>query len=398
MTDHGPYDQDDPVATPRRTGVVEDPGPWDDEELVEADEPWDDDDYVHVAPHRGTWRKVLLALLVLLVLLAVVAAAGWLWLQRRIDPPGPPGAAVSIEIPEGSTTEQIGSLLEEEGVIASDTVWAWYVRWKSAGPFQAGLYEFRENSHLDDVIAVLDAGPAPPQSTRFTIPEGLTVQQTIERLADEKDGLGLDAARLNELLTSGQVRSKYLPPDAPTPEGTLFPETYEVGDDFDERSVLQTMVGQLDATMAELQVESAQERFNLTPYEILIVASMIERETRIDEERPMIARVIYNRLSQGIALGIDATSCYEKGEQPCVLTTSDLESDSPYNTRINPGLTPTPIASPGRASIEAALNPADGPWIYYVLQDAEGRHFFTDSADEFAEAKARCEAAGLGCG
>ena len=362
----GPFDQDDSVAAPPRPDDVDEPTEWDDLEPAEPAEPWDDDDYVHVAPSRGTWRKVLLVLLVFVLILALVAGAGWLWLQRRIDPPGPPGDPVSIEVPEGSTTEAIGSLLEEQRVIASDTVWGWYVRWKGVGPFQAGLYEFRENSHLDDVIAVLEAGPAPPEATRFTVPEGLTVQQTIERLADP-EGLGLDAAKLQQLLDSGRVRSEFQPPDALSPEGILFPETYEVGDDYDEQSVLQTMVGQLDATMGELNVESALERFNLTPYEILTVASMIERETRVDEERPMVARVIYNRLSQGIALGIDATSCYEKGEQPCTLTTADLESDSPYNTRINPGLTPTPIASPGRASIEAALNPAEGTWIYYVL-------------------------------
>jgi UPF0755 protein len=203
---------------------------------------------------------------------------------------------------------------------------------------------------------------------------------------------------LEELLASGEIRSQYQPPEEPSSEGILFPETYEVPDEIDERGVLELMVGQLDQTMSELGVESAQERFNLTPYEVLIVASLIERETRVDSERPMVARVIYNRLSQGIALGIDATSCYEKGEQPCVLTTSDLESDSPYNTRFRLGLVPTPIASPGRASIEAALNPAEGSWIYYVLQDADGTHFFTDSASEFEQKKIECREKGLGCG
>jgi UPF0755 protein len=111
-----------------------------------------------------------------------------------------------------------------------------------------------------------------------------------------------------------------------------------------------------------------------------------------------VARVIYNRLKQGIPLGIDATSRYEaeitRGDRRKV----DFSSSSPYNTRKVKGLPPTPIASPGRASIEAALHPADGTWIYYVLTDSQGHHTFTDSASEFAKAKQKCHDAGLGCG
>ena len=134
------------------------------------------------------------------------------------------------------------------------------------------------------------------------------------------------------------------------------------------------------------------------PYEVLVVASLIEEETKVDAERPMVAQVIYNRLRQGIALGIDATSRYEAEIAGRDREDIDFESDSPYNTRRHLGLPPTPIASPGRASIEAALNPADGPWIYYVLEDADGHHFFTESDSEFLAAKQRCHDNGLGCG
>jgi UPF0755 protein len=158
------------------------------------------------------------------------------------------------------------------------------------------------------------------------------------------------------------------------------------------------MTAQLDRVLDELNVASAQARFNLTPYEVVIVASLIEEETRVDAERAKVARVIYNRLRDGIPLGIDATSRYEAELAGRDRDDIDFESDSPYNTRRIAGLPPTPIASPGRASIEAALNPADGPWIYYVLADEEGNHFFTDSAREFERAKAECRDRGLGCG
>jgi len=150
--------------------------------------------------------------------------------------------------------------------------------------------------------------------------------------------------------------------------------------------------------MEELGVASAQERFNLTPYEVLVVASLIEEETKVDAERPQVAQVIYNRLREGIPLGIDATSRYEAEIQGRDRGSIDFESDSPYNTRRIAGLPPTPIASPGRASIAAALEPADGPWLYYVLLDEEGNHLFTDDYNEFLRAKDACEAAGLGCG
>jgi UPF0755 protein len=217
-------------------------------------------------------------------------------------------------------------------------------------------------------------------------------------LADPEKGLGFDLAKMQQLLDSGQVRSAVQPADQPSNEGILFPETYRVAADADELAVLKEMVGLLDRTMTDLNVASAQERFKLSPYEILIVASLVEEESKVPEDRPKVARVIYNRLKQGIPLGIDATSRYEAEIEGRDRSDIDFTSASPYNTRRQKGLPPTPIASPGRASIEAALNPADGPWIYYVLQDAEGHHFFTASNSEFINAKRKCAEQGLGCG
>ena len=136
---------------------------------------------------------------------------------------------------------------------------------------------------------------------------------------------------------------------------------------------------------------------------MIVVASLIQEEYGITEEMGKIARVIYNRLDIGEPLGIDATSRYEAVLAGRDRNDVDFESDSPYNTRRNAGLPPTPIAAPGRAAIEAALNPEDGPWIFYVRDpDASrtppGGHFFTESSREFSQVKEECEAAGLGCG
>ena len=370
---------------------------WDDHERPGYDHE-DEADYVTLRRESSRGRRVVAVLGgVALVVVLAVGGAG-LWVRGQIDPSGEPGTPISIEIPEGATSDDIGKLLADEGIIASDFVWGWYLRINGGGPFQAGLYELAPNSAMGDVVDILSAGPKPPDERSFTVPEGLTVPEVVARLADPDKGLGFDAATLQQLLDTGQVRSAFQPADQPSNEGILFPETYRVAADADELAVLQLMVAQLDATMTELGVETAQERFNLTPYEILITASLIEEETKVDAERSKVARVIYNRLKDGIPLGIDATSRYEAELEGRDREDIDFESDSPYNTRRQAGLPPTPIASPGRASIEAALNPADGPWIFYVLQDAEGNHFFTDSNREFLAAKERCKEAGLGCG
>jgi UPF0755 protein len=401
MSDRPPYDhEDDPDDDiERRYGDVDDE--QEDDWYGDEDddyEDYDEHDYVTLRRESGRGRRVLtvVASVALVMLLAVGGTA--VWVSRQIDPSGSPGEPVEIEIPEGATSDDIGKLLADEGIITSDFVWSWYLRVNGGGPFQAGLYELAPNSAMGDVVDVLAAGPRPPDERSFTVPEGLTLPEILARLADPEKGLGFDLATMQQLMDSGQVRSAYQPADEPSNEGILVPETYRVDADADALAVLQLMVAQLDQTMAQLSVESAQERFKLSPYEVLIVASLIEEETKVDAERPKVAQVIYNRLRQGIPLGIDATSRYEAEIEGRDRGDIDFTSDSPYNTRRRQGLPPTPIASPGRASIEAALNPADGPWTYYVLQDSDGNHFFTDSDSEFIAAKKRCKEAGLGCG
>jgi UPF0755 protein len=303
-----------------------------------------------------------------------------------------------VVVAEGTSSSAIGQLLAKDGVISSSFVWDWYLRVNGGGPFEAGEYQLSDNSSMGDVVTILERGPLPPAQKRVTVPEGFTVKQTLARLADPTKGLGLDLTALQQALASGQVRSTFQPADQTSNEGILYPDTYEVDPTADALSVLQQMVTQLDVTLAGLDVTSAQATYNLTPYEILIVASLIEEETKVPEERAMVARVIYNRLRQGIPLGIDATSRYEAEIEGRDRSKVNFNSTSGYNTRKSKGLPPTPIASPGRASLEAALHPADGPWTYYVLKDSSGHHVFTDSASEFIAAKQRCHAAGLGCG
>jgi UPF0755 protein len=206
---------------------------------------------------------------------------------------------------------------------------------------------------------------------------------------------GFDAASFTAEVESGVVRSLFQPQDVTSLEGLLFPDTYRIDENEDEQAVLARMVSTLDQVATELGYAEAAARVGREPYEVLIVASLVEAEARTDADRPKIARVIYNRLAQGMTLGIDATVYYALQRRGGNLTRTDLAVDSPYNTRVNPGLPPTPIGLPGRASLEAAINPERGPWIYYVLADEAGNHAFSESDAQFQRDVAAARRNGL---
>ena len=187
-------------------------------------------------------------------------------------------------------------------------------------------------------------------------------------------------------------------------EGLLFPDTYQLDEATvsDEMNLLLRMHKQFLKVIEEEQIDEKIKSLGITPYEAIVIASLIEEEAQLAEERPKIARVIYNRLERGWRLGIDATSRYAVGKTAGQeLTTEDLEYDSPWNSRVSLGLPPTAISAPGRASIQAALNPIEGKWLYYVRTDENGvagAHTFATSAEEFEKARKICVYKDLGCG
>ena len=380
--------------------------PFDQDERDERDELDGGDDrydgeYEVLRRESSTGRRVGIVLLSLVVLAGLILIGVALYVKGRLDPGGAPGEEVRVAVPTGSTNGDIARLLEDEDVIADAWWFENYLRFKGADGFQAGDYVFRENSAAWDVLSVLDGAPLPPETMAFTVPEGLTIRQYADAIVD--DITTFDATRVQELLDTRAVPFPATIPDAASYEGLLFPDTYRVGEGMDEAAVLALMAAQFDRVAAEIDLVGRAEALGLTPYEVVIVASLIQEEYGIVEEMPMMARVIYNRLDVGEPLGIDATSRYEAELAGRDRSEVDFESESPYNTRRNAGLPPTPIAAPGRLALEAALTPADGPWIFYVRDpDASrtppGGHFFTDSASEFAQVKAECEEANLGCG
>ncbi len=359
-------------------------------------------------PRRRRWPAVLATLALIGVL--GLGAAGF-YVSRQIDPPGAPGAEVEVIIPEGTGTAEIADQLEADGVITNATIFTTYLKVTGDGNWLAGRYLLRENSSFDEAIAVLDAGPGEIPYDQVTVPEGYTVFATaglpapgtvVQRLVDPDNGIPrLNQRRIMQLLLGGTLRSQFQPQGGNNLEGLLFPDTYRLEEDENAPVLLSQMVRRFDQVATEAGVGDATARVDqatggevrITPYQAIIVASLIEREAAVPEERPKMARVIYNRLAQGIPLGIDASLNYALGRP--ATTESDLATDSPYNLREVAGLPPSPIAVPGRASLQAAVAPAAGEWLYYVLADDSGRHTFTNTYDEFLEAKAECQAAGL---
>ncbi len=325
---------------------------------------------------RRRWPLVVGAV----VLAGVIAfAALATWYQRHVDPPGNPGAEVAVTVEPGMSTGEIGRLLEQKGVITSASVFRYYVKFNGLGTVEAGDYTLHRREAMRTVVDTLEGGAEVDKGLPLTIPEGLTVPQVADLVGTLP---GRSAERFLELATGGTVRSRYQAPGVTSLEGLLLPETYFFVADDDEATILRRMVTAFDDLATRLDITGAASRLGITPFQAVVVASMVEREARVDDDRGKVARVIYNRLAAGMPMQIDATIQFALGKQKDVLLFSDLEIDSPYNTYKVAGLPPGPIASPGRESLVATLAPTPGSWLYFVVVDKDGRHAFADTLAE----------------
>jgi len=351
----------------------------------------DSPDHFQYEDHGRRWPFILL---VLALAFLVLVGSGVLWVQRQVNPSGASGPSVRLTVEEGMATSDIASLLEREGVISSADVFKYYARLTGVASIEAGEYSLDKRSDLSDVVKVLEGGAAKAEEERVTVPEGLTLRE-VAKVVGEMPGRSAD--KFMEVANSGAVRSQYQPAGNNSLEGLILPETYFVGKGDDETRILRKMVDAFDALATQLNLTGAAGRFGITPYQAVIVASLVEREARVDEDRGKVARVIYNRLERKMQLQIDATVLYALNRPQESVSFKDREVNSPYNTYRIPGLPPGPIASPGRKSLEATASPTNGNWIYYVLTDPSGRHSFTADDREFQNLVNQCIRMGL-CG
>ena len=335
------------------------------------------------------------AVVVLAVVLggaALVVAAGTVYLSSLglLGDSDPHGRA-RLRIPQGASASTVGQILERHGVVRSATGWRLSL-FLNAGEedIQAGEYVVRQGLTPEDALAALLQGPE-VEFVTVTFPEGSWLTEMAAAVGRRTH---ISPKAFLEVTTSGRVRSPLQPEGVETLEGLMFPSTYQVVESDTAERLARRVVDELDKRVARLDLSTAR-RLGASPYEVVTIASMIEAETRVDAERAKVARVIYNRLANDMTLGIDATVIYALGKRTDSLTQSDLEIDSPYNTRVVSGLPPTPIGAPGQASLEAAAAPAEGKWLYYVLTDCNGTHSFSESYEEFLANKAIYE--GLDC-
>ena len=287
---------------------------------------------------------------------------------------------VTFTVEEGATAEQVVEGLASERVIpCGGFIGNLLMRGTGrSGEIRAGTYSLTTGMTLDDAVEVLTTPPKQIPTADVLVPPGYRLTQIADAV---EESLGIPADEFLARADEGKFdRPVALPADASL-EGFLWPETYRIPKRDDADAVIQRLLNQFSEETAGLPWERAEE-LGVSPYEIVVIASMIEKEAAVQRDRPLIAGVIYNRLRDGMTLGIDATLLYDDPTPDGELSTADIETDGPYNTRMRTGLPPTPIASPYLWSLRAALNPADTPYYYYVLCGDDGGHRFAVTYDE----------------
>jgi UPF0755 protein len=350
-------------------------------------------------PPRGRPRRRRLApLLVLALLLALVAGMvlggravlDGLRSSEVADYAGEGTGEVVVQVEPDSTAAQIAQTLEAKGVVRSARAFTLAaVEDPASRRLQPGTYTLRRQMSGAAALALL-LDPDSRLRGRVVVPEGLTVVQILQRVADATE------IPLAELQAAAKnPRALGLPSYAKGLEGFLFPATYEIEPGTTAVQALSMMVRRFEAAAVATGLEAKAAALGRTPYEIVIVASLIEREVRFDDELPKVAQVVYNRLEQRETLGIDAAILYGLGRTSGALRQSELDRETPYNLRKVRGLPPTPIANPGEATIRAALNPTGGDILFYVLATKEGRSTFTTTLAEHNRAVAKAKREGI---
>jgi UPF0755 protein len=309
-------------------------------------------------------RSWLIGLGLALICLTLAAIGLWHLAVERFEGPGPLAAERIVFIPRGAGVEQIAQTLANAGVIEEPIVFELGVRVLEAGRrLKAGEYRFPAAVSMAGAVGILEQGRTVVYS--LTLPEGLTNAQAVALVAAAE-------------ALSGEV-------GAQPGEGSFLPETYHFTRDDERAALLRRMAEAMDRTLAELWAARAEGLPLKTPAEALVLASIVEKETGVAGERPLVASVFVNRLRRGMRLQSDPTVVYgiTRGQGPLgrALTHRDLETPSAYNTYVIDGLPPGPIANPGRAAVEAALRPAESPYLYFVA-DGSGGHAFATTLQE----------------
>lgn len=328
------------------------------------------------APRRRRGRGLACAFVVLAVLAVIAVGGGGLVLYARgqLDAPAADHThAVSVDVKPGETVDQLATELESDGVIRSAFWFKWFARFKSlAEHLHAGRFKLDTGMGASAVVSRLEGAPD-VTVIRVTLAEGLTAKQMAARIGASGVGVTADqylAAQQNDTFNEPFLQGR---PAGAGLEGYLFPDTYDIAKGTAAHQIVQMQLDDF-ARRAGPLLQSAPK--GMTPYQVVVVASIIEREARFDDDRPKIAGAIANRLAAGMPLQVDATVQYGLGitREP---TPDEFKVDTPYNTYLHGGLTPTPIANPGLSSLQAAVHPEKNNFLYWVADGCGHNHYAT---------------------
>ncbi len=336
-----------------------------------------------VAKNKKNKGKVITIILLVIVILLF---GGRVYFQKALEAVSMDNPKdVVVEIPSGSSTDIIANILEGKGLIKSKFVFKIIVKEENLdGKLKAGTFTLNNGMELEQIIHQLQIGSKGENVKNFTIPEGYEIKDIAEKL--EESGIANKDVFLELTSDVKNFSDDYSflkkLPAGQSLEGFLFPATYEIDTNESEREIIERMLSRFEQVYEEeLKNEIEKSEFDLN--QIVTLASIVEKEARVDKERPIISGVICNRLEKNMLLQVDATVQYALGERKERLYYKDLEVKSPYNTYIHKGLPPAPIASPGEESLKAALKPSNVDYLYYVLKkDGSGEHIFTKTYEE----------------
>lgn len=297
----------------------------------------------------------------------------------------------TVIIPIGSNTSDIARILKENGLIKNETIFKAYSKIEErSSRYKAGEYQLNTGMDQEKIMNQLEKGGKLKESVKFTIPEGFELKQIAERL--ESVGLTNKEKFIEIASNTKKFEDEYSflkgLPENSTLEGYLYPDTYEVFKDASEEDIIRKMLGGFDRVYTE-DIKAKGKELNMDTNKIIIMASIIEREAVIEKERSIMSGVFHNRLNIDMPLQSCATVQYALGERKQVLSNQDVQIESIYNTYLNSGLPPLPISSPGIASIEAAVNPDDVDYLFFVRTGDDGSHTFTTTYNEHLKAKNR---------
>ncbi len=336
---------------------------------------------------RGRRWLTIVAVIACFLVLAVGGTAYYVYQELQpVDPKGKP-VVKNVTIPKGSSVAEIARLLEEHQLIQNATLFTYYVKVKGVGSrLQAGEYVFETGQAVDQLLEKMAKGDTVANTVRFTVPEGWNVEQIATAL--EKKGV-VNKQKFLQEVNSGAFPEFPFVASIPQKEGRkyrlegyLFPETYEVEKGATEHEIIAKMLGQFQKELQPDWVDKLKQR-KMTLDDAVNLASIVEREVVVDKERPIVAGVYYNRLREGWLLQADATVQFILGKQRDRITYDDLKIKNPYNTYVYPGLPPGPIASPGRESLAAVVQPASHDFFFYVTKkDGSSEHYFSQTLEE----------------